>query len=244
MNNINFSINSNESSISSKKNTRLTPFAIHTVTFDGAEIKEGTSKAGNEFKLLQLTFSNKEGSAEMSIFWPDPERDGIREVRKAKDGHEYERPSYFEEFKWTILQIASVVNPAGYEKLKTQVVKCKTIDDFIKLVLAVANAKKDATVKLKLTGREFNGSVFAQLPRVCGVDRQGNCFVANTFIGNNVYFSDYEERKAAEYANRKPTKNVEDLLKTDESDQNVAASITQSSAADEGDIDFEGLLND
>ena len=53
MNNINFSINSNESSISSKKNTRLTPFAIHTVTFAGAEIKEGTSKAGNEFKLLQ-----------------------------------------------------------------------------------------------------------------------------------------------------------------------------------------------
>ena len=67
----------------------------------------------------------------------------------------------------------------------------------------------------------------------------GNCFVANTFIGNNVYFSDYEERKAAEYANRKPTKNVEDLLKTDESDQN-----SQSNAADEDDIDFEGLLND
>ena len=107
------------------------------------------------------------------------------------------------------------------------------------MVLAVANAKKGATVKLKLTGRESNGSVFAQLPRVCGIDRQGNCFVANTFIGNNVYFSDYEERKAAEYANRKPTKNVEDLLKTDESDQN-----SQSNTADKGDIGFEDLLND
>lgn len=224
----------------------LKPWNIYEGKFEGLERTElqGKKDPNSKYDTIKFSFSCDEGSFTSSIFVPSKEENFVRQVYTNKDGHEYERPSHFEEFKWTILQIASVVNPTGYEKLKTQVVKCKTIDDFIKLVLAVANAKKGATVKLKLTGRESNGSVFAQLPRVCGVDRQGNCFVANTFIGNNVYFSDYEERKAAEYANRKPTKNVEDLLKTDESDQNVTAGITQSNAADEDDIDFEGLLND
>ena len=219
----------------------LKPWNIYEGKFEGLERTElqGKKDPNSKYDTIKFSFSCDEGSFTSSIFVPSREEDFVRQVYTNKDGHEYERPSNFEEFKWTILQIASVVNPTGYEKLKTQVVKCKTIDDFIKLVLAVANAKKGATVKLKLTGRESNGSVFAQLPRVCGVDRQGNCFVANTFIGNNVYFSDYEERKAAEYANRKPTKNVEDLLKTDESDQN-----SQSNAADADDIDFEGLLND
>ena len=127
--NINFSINSNESSISSKRNTRLAPFEIHTVTFDGAEIKSGTSKAGNEFKLLQLTFSNKNGIAEMTIFWPDLERDGIREVRTAKDGHEYETPSRWEQTKTVISQTLETLSPEGFKKKQELSSKFKTFDE-------------------------------------------------------------------------------------------------------------------
>ena len=150
--NINFSINSNESSISSKRNTRLKPFEIHTVTFDGAEIKSGTSKAGNEFKLLQLTFSNKNGIAEPTIFWPDLERDGIREVRTAKDGHEYETPSRWEQTKTVISQTLETLSPEGFKKMQELSSKFKTFDDMANVFVKLVNKCIGTEVDVKFNG--------------------------------------------------------------------------------------------
>lgn len=215
----------------------LKPWNIYEGKFEGLERTElqGKKDPNAKYDTIKFTFTCDEGTFTNSIFVPSKDDDFVRPKSTNKEGHEYENPSHFEEFKWTILQIASVVNPSGYEKLRTQVVKCKTIDDFIKVVLTVANAKKGTVTKLKLVGRESNGSVFPSLPRVCRVNQQGECYVANNFIGDKVFFSEYEKRMAGEYENRKPTKNVEEMLQTSDIDQNTST--------DNDDLDFEGLLN-
>lgn len=233
MNNINFSINSNESSISSRKNTRLTPFAIHTVTFDGAEIKEGTSKAGNEFKLLQLTFSNKEGSAEMSIFWPDPERDGIREIRKAKDGHEYETPSRWEQTKAVITQTLETLSPEGYKKLQELSSKFKSFDDMAKVFVTLVNKCVGTKVDVKFNGY-INKQGYMQLtfPNIVGVNKKNELFISDNYIGHgNLGLTDYEMRRANELANTKPTKMEADSVMDD----------TEAPNTEDIDLDFDNL---
>ena len=233
--NINFSINSNESSISSKRNTRLKPFEIHTVTFDGAEIKSGTSKAGNEFKLLQLTFSNKNGIAEPTIFWPDLERDGIREVRTAKDGHEYETPSRWEQTKTVISQTLETLSPEGFKKMQAASSKFKSFDDVVTAFIKITDPVKGKDTNLKLVGKtQKDGTVVAVLPKFVAISKTGEKFTCDNFVGDKLFFSAYEEKKKAEYANAKPTDMSNDIpAEINDIDKSPASS---------DDIDFDSLL--
>lgn len=235
MNGISFSINSNESSISSKKNTRLTPFAIHTVTFDGAEIKEGTSKAGNAFKLLQLNFSNKEGMAEMTLFWPNPEKDGIREKAEAKDGHTYEKPSRWEQTRAVITQTLEVLSPAGFKKMQEASSKFKTVDDFFKAFVTLANKCVGTEVDVKFNGY-INKEGYMQLtfPQLAGVKKDGTGFIADNYIGHgNLGLSNYELRRAQELNNTKPTSMKDDPI--------MDESSTETPVEDDSELDFSDL---
>lgn len=228
---INFSIDSNESSISSKRNTRLTPFAIHTVKFDGAEIKAGTSKAGNEFKLLQLTFSNNEGSAEMTIFWPNPETDGIREVRTARDGHEYETPSRWEQTKAVIQQTLETLSPEGFKKMQELSAKFRTFDDFVNVFVKLVNKCIGTEVDVKFNGY-INKQGYMQLtfPTIVGVTKEGKLFISDNYIGHgNLGLSDYEMRRAKELSETKPTKMEADPV----------MDSTPNDAPESGDIDLD-----
>lgn len=233
--NINFSINSNESSISSKRNTRLKPFEIHTVTFDGAEIKSGTSKAGNEFKLLQLTFSNKNGIAEPTIFWPDLERDGIREVRTAKDGHEYETPSRWEQTKTVISQTLETLSPEGFKKMQELSSKFKTFDDMANVFVKLVNKCIGTEVDVKFNGY-VNKQGYMQLtfPNIVGINKKGELFVSDNYIGHgNLGLSEYEMRKAKDFAETKPTKMSADP----EMDENTETE----KPVDDIDLNFDDL---
>ena len=233
--NINFSINSNESSISSKRNTRLKPFEIHTVTFDGAEIKSGTSKAGNEFKLLQLTFSNKNGIAEPTIFWPDLERDGIREVRTAKDGHEYETPSRWEQTKTVISQTLETLSPEGFKKMQELSSKFKTFDDMANVFVKLVNKCIGTEVDVKFNGY-VNKQGYMQLtfPNIVGVNKKGELFVSDNYIGHgNLGLSEYEMRKAKDRTEIKPTKMSADP----EMDENTETE----KPVDDIDLNFDDL---
>ena len=233
--NINFSINSNESSISSKRNTRLKPFEIHTVTFDGAEIKSGTSKAGNEFKLLQLTFSNKNGIAEPTIFWPDLERDGIREVRTAKDGHEYETPSRWEQTKTVISQTLETLSPEGFKKMQELSSKFKTFDDMANGFVKLVNKCIGTEVDVKFNGY-VNKQGYMQLtfPNIVGITKKGELFVSDNYIVHgNLGLSEYEMRKAKDLAETKPTKMSADP----EMDENTETE----KPVDDIDLNFDDL---
>lgn len=231
MSGINFSINSNESSISTKKNTRLKPFAIHTVTFDGAEVKEGTSKAGNEFKLLQLSFSNNEGAADMTIFWPDPNRDGVREVRQAKDGHEYETPSRWEQTKAVISQTLETLSPEGYKKMQELSAKFRSFDDMVKVFVQLVNKCVGTEVDVKFNGyTNKEGYMQLTFPNIVGINKKGELFVSDNYIGHgNLGLTDYELRRAKELG--EPTKMAADPV----------MDTTEPAGTQDVDLDFENL---
>lgn len=212
--NFNLNIANNQSSISTKKNTRLAPYAIHHVTFDGAEIKTGTSKMGNDFKLLQLAFSNAEGSAEMSIFWPNPERDGERVEREAMDGHKYLTPSNWDQTYTVLTQTLEVLNPDGFKKMQELSAKFTKVDQFIEAFVKLVNKAIGAEADIKLNGY-VNKQGYMQLtfPRLAGINKQGELFVADNYIGHgNLGLSDYELRRAKELINPQPTKMPKDDL--------------------------------
>ncbi len=223
-----------------RSNKSLQPWGIYSVEFEGLELVEMKGKKDPDavYKTVKMSFSGDDGSFSNNLFIPSTEEDATRPVYKNKEGHEYESPSRFENFKWTLLQLAEVVNPEGYKKLQDQSSKIRTMDDFIKLVMAVANAKKGTKTLLKLTGRTTeDGKVYAQIPRIVGVNKSGELFVSDTFVGDKVAWTDYEAEKVSAYHTAKPT----DVA-------SVVASDTPNSTAfkeevkDLDDIDFDNLL--
>ncbi len=220
MSGFNFSINSNESSISTSKNTRLKPYEIHHVKFDGAEIKEGTSKTGNDFKLLALNYSNENGTAELTIFWPNLEKDGIREKRTAKDGHEYESPSRWEQTKKVIEQTLEVLNPAGYEKMKELSSKFRTFDDMAKAFVTLVNKKQGEEVDIKFEGY-INKQGYMQLtfPRLVAINKQGELFVSDNYIGHgNLGLTDRELKRGKDLNSAKPTTMDDSAVLSEDTD--------------------------
>lgn len=232
-----FSIDSTQSSISNKKNTRLTPYEIHTVTFDGAEVKSGTSKAGNEYKLLQLSFSNNSGSADMTIFWPNPEKDGIREMKTAKDGHEYETPSRWEQTKAIISQTLETLSPEGLKKMSELSPKFKTFDDMANVFVKLVNKCVGTEVDIKLNGY-VNKDGYTQLtfPTIVGINKKGELFISDNYIGHgNLGLTDYEMRRAKEFGSAQPTAMKADPV------MDTPSSTPNDAPSDDTDLDLDDL---
>lgn len=215
-------------------NVSLKPYGIYNVEFDSMNPNVLKSKDGQkEFHTIELKFHGEEGSFSTNLFIPSTDEDIKRNVQTSSKGHEYETPSRFEEFKWTLLQITQVVNPEGYEKLKVQAPKIKTIEDFIKLVTSISNAKKGTKTKLKLVGRNSDGKIYANLPRVCRINNEGECYVSNNFIGEHVAFTPYEASQAEQFKNAKPTNMP----------ANIGTVDTPKGSEEEIGIDFDSLLS-
>ena len=85
-------------------------------------------------------------------------------------------------------------------------------------LIKITDKVKGTETKLKLVGRNRDGKVVAEIPRILGINKEGEAFVADNYIGSKLFFSDYEEGKRAEYLNSKPT----DMEKKDDLD-NIAS---------------------
>ncbi len=233
---VNFSFGDIKETSAVNTSKSLKPWSIYNVVFDGIEQTtiQGKKDPDKVYNTIKMSFHCEDGQFSTNLFIPSSEDDVKRNIGTRKDGSEYEMPSHFEEFKWKLLQLVQVVNPDGYEKLKAQSAKIKTIEDFIKVVTSLANAKKGAETKLKLTGRNVNGTVYADIPRVCAINKNSECFISNNFIGNNVEFSSWEATQAKTYKEAKPTvmPNLESNL----------SAIESSEENNEEDIDFSSLL--
>ena len=70
-------------------------------------------------------------------------------------------------------------------------------------IKALAGKDKVET-NLKLVGRNNNGTVYAALPNACGLNKEGDIFPTN-FIGDNLFFTNYELTQQKKYQNAKPT---------------------------------------
>ena len=112
----------------------------------------------------------------------------------------------------TVAQTAQILNPAGFEKMQALSSKFKDFDDVAKALMAILEKSKGTETKLKLIGKvDKDGKVNTQIPRILGINKQGESFIADNYIGNKLFFSTYEEGKRKEYLNSKPTamSNVE-----------------------------------
>lgn len=207
--NFNFS-NLNNSNFTSTSGQYLKPYDIYNVNLTKIEKTElkGSKNPDAVYPVIALEFTEVGDSKRTyseNIFIPTTESDMERQTLKNSNGHENQVPSRFENFQYTLMQIVEVLNPAGAEKIKQNGDKIKTIDQFIDLILKALANKNTITTNLKLVGRNNNGTVYAALPRACGLNKKGEIFPVN-FIGDNLFFTNYELTQQKAYQNAKPTK--------------------------------------
>jgi hypothetical protein len=185
---------------------RLKPWNIYNVKFTGARIDviQGKKDPNATYNILKVRFDGEDGYYEESIFFPK-EGDDQRPMYTSKDGHEYPGASSFDRTMTFIAQVSEVLNPEGWKKLQAASVRFKSFDDVAKAFIAILDKVKGKETKLKLVGKTKDNQVQAVLPKFVAIDKQGNKFTCDNFIGDKLFFSAYEESKKAEYENAKPT---------------------------------------
>lgn len=211
------------SNFSSNAGAYLKPYDIYTVNLTKIEKTEikGSKDPNAVYPVVSIEFTQTEtpkGTFSTNLFIPSTEKYFERPKFEGSNGHEYERPSRFENFQYTLMQIVHALNPAGEEKIKANSSKIQTIDQFIDLIIKALNGKNNVQTNLKLVGRNNGGTVYATLPNACGL-KDGEIFPIN-FIGDNLFFTNYELNQQKEYKNARPTQmndnNEIDSNKNDE----------------------------
>lgn len=215
---------------------RLKPWGIYPVKFAGArkETIQGRKDTSKTYEILKVRFEGENGYYEESIFFPKPE-DTKRPVYTNSEGHEYEGASSFERTMTFIAQVSEVLNPEGFKKMQAASSKFRSFDDVVNAFIKITDTAKGKETNLKLVGRVQNGSVVPALPKFVAINKNGEKFTSDNFIGDKLFFSNYEENKRTEYLNAKPT--VIDST----ANNTVAANIDGIGAGTE-DINFDELL--
>ena len=185
------------------------------------------------YEILKVRFDGEDGYYEESIFYPK-DGDDQRPTYTSKDGHEYQGASSFDRTMTFIAQVAEVLNPEGFKKMQEASSKFKSFDDVVKAFITITDKVKGKETHLKLVGRTQNGNVVAALPKFVAVNKNGEKFTCDNFLGDKLFFSAYEETKKAEYLNAKPTE-------MSNSDSAMATNVDGVSGGSE-DIDFNSLL--
>ena len=226
----NFS-NLKETNFTSTSAKQLRPYDIYKVNLTKIEKTElkGSKDPNAVYPVVALEFTSTEdkGVFSTNLFIPQTKEDGVRPVYKNNEGHEYERPSRFENFQFTLMQIVSVLNPEGAKKIqengsKLQAALDKDLNNginlFIDLIIKALAGKNNIETNLKLVGRNNKGTVYAALPNACGLNKSGEIFPVN-FIGDNLFFTNYELTQQKKLNEAKPT-NMSDK-EEEESDFNA-----------------------
>ena len=199
----NFGI-SNESAVRNVK-PQLKPWNIYDVKFVGCEVREfaGKKDPNVTYKVLDIKFENEDGYFTVTRFFPKQGDDVRREV-DAKNGGKRELASNFEELMNIVKQTAEVLTPEGFKKMSELSSKFKSFDDVAKTLIAVTNKVKGCETKIKLVGRTRDNRVVAEIPSITSVF-DGVATITDNYIGNKLFFSNYEETKRAEYLKSTPT---------------------------------------
>ena len=217
---------------------RLKPWDIYPVKFVGARVERisGKKDPNAVYDILKVRFEGESGYYEESIFFPKPE-DTKRPVYQNKEGHDYEGASAFERTMTFIAQVAGVLNPEGFKKMQEQSSKFRNFDDVAKAFIAVTDKAKGKETHLKLVGGTSNGQVIPKLPKFVAVTKTGEAFTCDNFIGDKLFFSEYENSRRAEYMNAKPTTVGNPVVTTD-----PVNNFDNTSTEAEEEIDFNSLL--
>ena len=208
-----FNFNIDEKPAVRSTRQQLKPWNIYDVKFTGCEIREfnGKKDPSAHYKVLAINFENEDGVFSVTNFFPK-EGDDERHSHDGKNGGKVEMPSNFETLMAIVKQTAMVLNPEGFEKMQAASSKFRSFDDVASALIKITDKVKGKETKLKLIGRNRDGKVVAEIPRILGINKEGEAFVADNYIGSKLFFSDYEEGKRNEYLGSKPT----DMSKKDD----------------------------
>lgn len=185
----------------------LKPWDIYEVKFMGCRVDEikGKKDPDMTYKILKVRFEGADGYFEESIFFPK-EDDVKRPTRTNKEGHEIEMPSSFERTMTFIAQLGETINPELYAKMKAMSSKFKSFDDVCAALIKVTDPKKGTTTHLKLIGKtNRDNRVIAALPYFVSLNKDGDVWTSDNFIGDKLDFTDYELTQKKAYASAKPT---------------------------------------
>lgn len=222
----------------SNNQQRLKPWGIYPVTFAGARVEhvQGKKDPDAVYDILKVRFEGEEGYYEESIFFPRPE-DETRPKYQNREGHEYEGASNFERTMTFIAQVGSVLNPDGFKKLQEQSSRFQSFEALAKAFITITDKVKGKATNLKLVGRtQQNGQVIPVLPKFVAVTKNGEVFTCDNFIGDKLFFTDYENSRRADYLNAKPTAVGNTAVDTDPAND---FDVTSKGSED---VDFESLL--
>ena len=200
---MNFNLSNTQATSSSMP--RLKPYEIHRVAFKDIKVEriQGKKDPDAVYEILKVRFENKEGYYEESIFFPK-ESDLKRPTRQNKEGHEVEMPCNFERTMTFIAQLGTVIAPEEYGKMKG--VSFKSFNELCEALIKILKPKIGTETNLKLIGKtDKDGNYVPCLPYFVALNKQGECFTSDNFIGDKVFFSPYEEKRKEEMSKKKPT---------------------------------------
>lgn len=184
------------------------------------------------YKVLDIKFENEDGYFSVTNFFP---KDGDDERREfdGKNGGKVVMPSNFETLMAIVKQTAQILNPAGFEKMQAASSKFRSFDDVAKALIQITEKAKGTKTKLKLIGKNRDGKVVADIPRIVAINKEGESFISDNYIGDKLFFTDYEETQRSKFVNAKPTEMPNDSIATD---------TIGVDKAPENDFNFDDLL--
>lgn len=238
MGNLNFGSFANVNAVSTSKRT-LKPYGSYLVKFDGAEIISGAKKDDPSvtYQAIDLKFDGEEGVFNKRVFFPK-DTDGERpKFKNSETGHEYERPSNFENTMYLMIQLLQVLNPAGAEKFQMAIPKAKDFAQLAEVFVKLINVKKGNELYIKLVGRNSDGTIYAELPNCVGLNKQNELFPINAFsLKDDFKWSNYEVQEKTKYENAKPTATT--------SKMKDPLAVADEKPADDGGMNTDDLLNE
>ena len=143
MSEFSFSSFSNVSAVSTSK-SQLKPYNSYKVKYAGSKIEhvQGKKDVDKVWDILKIRFEGEEGYYEESVFFLN-DNDKERPKYKNAEGHEYERPSRFENTMTLLIQLASVLNEESAKKFQSVLPKCRSFEDVANSFIKVLEKEKD-----------------------------------------------------------------------------------------------------
>jgi hypothetical protein len=226
---MNFNFNETAGASQSTSLPQLKGNAIHEVTFKGCELREiiGVKDPSQKYNVLDIKFSNDKGYYTETIF--EPKAGDEKRQENEIGGKTYIKPSNIENMMLEFRHIIDAVNPELGKQIdsKEKTISAASWDGLRKLMVEATKSGIGKVVKIKLIKKKDGTPRF---PYFSMIDKDSNkAIVAGNFIGENLYFSTYEQQQITKAENANPT------AKTDEFG---LSSSTETSNQNNSDLDF------
>lgn len=186
----------------SSSRPRLKAWEIHEVTLKSVEYacfegKKETNK-GQKYEVLRVCFEGKDGIYEESVFCPQ-EGDEVRQ--QGSNGND--NPSRLERFQFFVAHLGEQLAPERYAKMKNMEFDLpKDFQKYVETLKKVLLPAIGKTTHLKLIGTAKGDPC---LPYFVNVSKEGVAYMSNNFLGDKLFFTDYELTTMERRKNAKPT---------------------------------------